>query len=208
MKLPIKQIESIIKTYKCISFKCIAHLLILGSVSVSALAADSDTQSMTEASHKELFDEQVIGRFIDNAFAHKSDTYTDYAILFNLCQQDPNNELCGSELDVQKAQYQRAKASHDSLAMVWKSEFKDLMLPPMAYQQMVNELKQLGYLTQSTDVPVAKVHAALNQWLVKQGLAPTQEIYLMHGYLVSSAALLDAQSDDNAEQTSNEKTGS
>ncbi|MDN2481186.1 hypothetical protein [Vibrio agarivorans] len=169
-------------------------LSLFGVISWNVAANTKDGRLMEENPLSNLFDQQATEQLFDKAYDYKAKAYGDYAVLFNLCQKEPEHARCGEELEFHKAAYNRAKATHEAIIMAGSEPYQDLKLPAVAYQQLSDELIQLGYLTNAENIRVDQIVTALNQWLADHNLEPTHDIYLLHGYAVSLDALINSHS--------------
>jgi hypothetical protein len=178
------------------SFNRFLGLCLLGAVSWNAAANTQGAAAEVKGEKlpSDLFEPQVTEKLFSKAYDYKAKAYGDYAVLFNLCQQEPKHSRCGEELEFYKAAYHRAKATHEAIIMAGSEQFKELMLPAVAYEQLSDDLIQLGYLNKADDIQLNQIMTALNQWLADYHLKPTHDIYLLHGYAVSLDALIDGRS--------------
>ncbi|MFA0233327.1 hypothetical protein AB4491_30695, partial [Vibrio sp. 10N.261.45.A7] len=78
-----------------------------------------------------LFNQASIKAVIDMAFHTKSERYTEFATLFNLCQKLPKNPQCGEKYDAKRTNYEVAKANYDVMLMTNDPQFITLMMPPI-----------------------------------------------------------------------------
>lgn len=159
------------------------------SVFLTASAVASSTLDVKQTDTYS-FSEPVVEHFIDVAFQYKATAYREFATLFNLCQKQPQHEKCGEGYQSLRTDYEQAKANHQVLIMAWEPEFRSLLLPSLGIAQMKKELSQLGYTADSTDLEEQDDLVELNKWLVAHEFAPTDRIYLLHGYLVSTDFLV------------------
>lgn len=137
-----------------------------------------------------LFNQGSVKAVIDMAFQTKSERYTEFASLFNLCQKRPNNAQCDEKYELKRTNYEIAKANYDVLLMTNEPQFITLMMPPVNYEELVSGLKTLGYLSDKQEkVEQAQTLEGLNQWLEFHNFAKTDEIYFMHALLVRAEEL-------------------
>ena len=137
-----------------------------------------------------LFNQGSVKAVIDMAFQTKSERYTEFASLFNLCQKRPNNAQCDEKYELKRTNYEIAKANYDVLLMTNEPQFITLMMPPVNYEELVSGLKTLGYLSDEPEkVEQAQTLDALNEWLVLHRFARTDEIYFMHALMVRAEEL-------------------
>ncbi|MEZ9700157.1 hypothetical protein AB4455_08355 [Vibrio sp. 10N.261.46.E12] len=137
-----------------------------------------------------LFNQASIKAVIDMAFHTKSERYTEFATLFNLCQKLPKNPQCGEKYDAKRTNYEVAKANYDVMLMTNDPQFITLMMPPINYEELVSGLKTLGYLSSELEeVEHAQTLDALNEWLLLHSFAKTDEIYFMHALMVRAEEL-------------------
>ncbi|MEZ9722516.1 hypothetical protein AB4354_09220 [Vibrio splendidus] len=158
---------------------------------VAAFISQTATAQTDEAlSTDSLFNQTSVKAVIDMAFRTKSERYTEFATLFNLCQKLPKNPQCGEKYEAKRTSYEVAKANHDVLLMTNNPQFIALMMPPSNYDEVVTALKTLGYLKKNQgNVEYAQTLDALNQWLVLHNFSKTEDIYLMHALLVRAEEL-------------------
>ncbi|MCP3699309.1 MAG: hypothetical protein GY920_12240 [Aliivibrio sp.] len=141
-----------------------------------------------------LFESNKIEPFINAAYDNKAKAYGQFASVFNICQKQPNHEKCGKEYQQLELQYNVAKSNHEALMMVWTPEFRTLRLPIAAMPQLGKELTQLGYIAvRNQDLSDEDILVGLNGWLDAHDLANTVDIYLLHGFLVSTDAIVSKQ---------------
>ncbi|CAH6832904.1 conserved exported hypothetical protein [Vibrio chagasii] len=151
-------------------------------------AVSAQTEQPIPAEH--LFNQASVGAVIDMAFDTKSQRYTEFATLFNLCQKLPDNPQCGEKYEKKRSNYELAKANYNVLLMANEAQFIDLMMPPSNYPELVSALKTLGYLSENeTKAEHSLVLEALNEWLVLHSFAKTDEIYFMHALMVRAEEL-------------------
>ncbi|PML54855.1 hypothetical protein [Vibrio lentus] len=137
-----------------------------------------------------LFNQASVKAVIDMAFNTKSERYTEFASLFNLCQKLPNNPQCGEKYELKRTNYEIAKANYDVLLMTNEPQFITLMMPPVNYEELVSGLKTLGYLSDEQEkVEQVQTLEGLNQWLEFHNFAKTDDIYFMHALLVRAEEL-------------------
>ncbi len=137
-----------------------------------------------------LFNQASVKAVIDMAFNTKSERYTEFASLFNLCQKRPNNPQCGEKYNTKRTNYEVANANYNVLLMTNEPQFITLMMPPINYEELVSGLKTLGYLSsEQEEVEHAQTLDALNEWLLLHSFAKTDEIYFMHALMVRAEEL-------------------
>lgn len=156
-----------------------------------ALISQAATAQVKEVlSTDTLFNQASVKAVIDMAFHTKSERYTEFATLFNLCQKLPQNSQCGEKYKAKRTSYEVAKANYDVLVMTNDPQFITLMMPPSNYDEVVTALKTLGYLKKNQgNVVYAQTLDALNQWLVLHNFSKTEDIYFMHALLVRAEEL-------------------
>ncbi|MEZ9764847.1 hypothetical protein AB4278_18320 [Vibrio splendidus] len=155
------------------------------------LAAAFVSQTATAEVEKDaLFNQASVKAVVDMAFQTKSERYTEFATLFNLCQKLPNDPQCGEKYTAKRTSYEVAKANHDVLLMTNNPQFITFMMPQSNYDEVVTALKKLGYLNEMQEkVEYAQTLDALNEWLVLHDFVETDEIYLMHALMVRAEEL-------------------
>lgn len=150
------------------------------------VTAQTNSLSPTDA----LFNQASVKAVIDMAFNTKSERYTEFASLFNLCQKRPSNPQCGEKYKAKRTNYEVANANYNVLLMTNEPQFITLMMPPVNYEELVSGLKTLGYLSDEPEkVEQAQTLDALNEWLVLHRFARTDEIYFMHALMVRAEEL-------------------
>ncbi|NOJ02525.1 hypothetical protein F0236_02035 [Vibrio splendidus] len=163
--------------------KTIVLLIALISQTVTA-------QTNAVSSTDTLFNQGSVKAVIDMAFNTKSERYTEFASLFNLCQKRPNNPQCGEKYKTKRTNYEVANANYNVLLMTNEPQFITLMMPPVNYEELVSALKTLGYMSdKQVKVDPAQTLEALNQWLEFHNFVETDEIYFMHALMVRAEEL-------------------
>ena len=161
-------------------------VLLIATLLSQTVTAQTKAVSPTDT----LFNQASIQAVIDMAFHTKSERYTEFASLFNLCQKRPNNPQCGEKYNTKRTNYEVAKANHDVLLMTNDPQFLTLKMPLSNHQELVSALKTLGYLSSAQEkVEYAQTLDALNEWLVLHSFAKTDEIYFMHALMVRAEEL-------------------
>lgn len=166
-------------------------------VSSGSFASPTESQtaeqdnSMSKQSVEHLFVEEEIQTMISVAYQTKSTRYANFATLFNLCQKQPEDARCGDEYTQKKSHYETANANHAVLTMVYGQEFKYLLMPEVNYPELVEALRNLGYLGNGIerDVNYSDTLAALNEWLMSHNMPKTDDIYFLHALLVRTEEL-------------------
>ena len=160
-------------------------LLVVALISQTVIA-----QTKAVSPTDTLFNQASVKVVIDMAFQTKSERYTEFATLFNLCQKRPSNPQCGEKYELKRTNYEIAKANYDVLLMTNEPQFITLMMPPINYDELVLALKTLGYLSGKQEkVDHAQTLDALNEWLVLHSFAKTEEIYFIHAQMVRAEEL-------------------
>lgn len=153
---------------------------------------DENRQALDMAQHSASdFPEEVINGMIADSFATMSKEYTEYASYFNVCQKKPDEPVCGAPYQTAMTRYKQAKANHEVLDMLWTSDLKNMVLPPVAESGLADSLITLGYLDYSKKESLSstQIKQATYLWMQDNGLAKTESILLLHQVLLKSAAL-------------------
>ncbi|GEA61146.1 hypothetical protein [Vibrio comitans] len=129
-----------------------------------------------------LFPEVRVNHFIDLAFSEKSDTYTEYAILFNFCQQRAEHADCKQPFQDAESRYKVAEANHKVLLMVASTDMKTLEMPLAGEHELTQLLAKQGYLDETSQTTT--LLSALNLWLKDNSLPPTDKVYFLHSLMV------------------------
>ncbi|NOH98219.1 hypothetical protein [Vibrio sp. 99-70-13A1] len=156
--------------------------------------SESDKYKVNQSANSDLdglYNEEQVNAIISLAFETKSTRYTEFARLFNRCQKQPNHPDCGDSYTAKRTQYEIAKANHAVLQMVYKDEFKYLLMPEVNSPELVVSLQSLGYLNSRSgeDVSYEDTLTALNHWLSANRMRETRDIYLLHALLVRAEEL-------------------
>ena len=157
---------------------------------VALISQTVTAQTNAVSSTDTLFNQGSVKAVIDMAFNTKSERYTVFASLFNLCQKRPNNPQCGEKYKTKRTNYEVANANYNVLLMTNEPQFITLMMPPVNYEELVSALKTLGYMSdKQVKVDPAQTLEALNQWLEFHNFVETDEIYFMHALMVRAEEL-------------------
>lgn len=157
---------------------------------VALISQTVTAQTNAVSSTDTLFNQGSVKAVIDMAFNTKSERYTEFASLFNLCQKRPNNPQCGEKYKTKRTNYEVANANYNVLLMTNEPQFITLMMPPVNYEELVSALKTLGYMSdKQVKVDPAQTLEALNQWLEFHNFVETDEIYFMHALMVRAEEL-------------------
>ncbi|GAL33466.1 hypothetical protein JCM19240_2162 [Vibrio maritimus] len=163
MKMPIKML--------------VTSVLMLPGL--TSLANASEQNSLEQVAH-----------FQHLAFENKAKTYTDYARLFNLCQQKPNAMQCGKEYRDAEQMYLSAKARSDVLDLLIKGDNFRAPLPESAQVDLTKALIEVGYLD-GVNVPSEKqLLAAVNKWNKQNNIERTDRLLLIQLMMIQ----IDAES--------------
>ncbi|MCF7485182.1 hypothetical protein [Vibrio sp. A2-1] len=161
-------------------------IVLLVALISQTVTAQTNAVSPTDT----LFNQGSVKAVIDMAFNTKSERYTEFASLFNLCQKRPNNPQCGEKYKTKRTNYEVANANYNVLLMTNEPQFITLMMPPVNYEELVSGLQILGYLDcEQESVDLVQTLDALNEWLVLHRFAKTDEIYFMHALMVRAEEL-------------------
>lgn len=138
-----------------------------------------------------LFPPKQVEKMIEVAFENMSVRYTSFATQFNFCQQQPKHNDCGKSYDHMRAQYQIAKGNHDVLEQVYSQNMKALLMPEMAYVELVDALRELAYLPVGPDADTRYVDTlnAVNEWLLIHDMPKTEQVMFLHALMIQAEAL-------------------
>ncbi|MGR6838199.1 hypothetical protein ACU5DF_03445 [Aliivibrio wodanis] len=159
------------------------------------LSGISHAQSKNYAQEKVLteyvFDSEQVEKMILLAYENKRSRYTEFAQLFNFCQQKPSHQDCNERYEKVTASYEMVKANYNVLNMVNSKELQYLMMPEINYPELVTALQDLGYLKDgmTSDVNYSDTLTALNQWLVMHDMETTEHVYLLHSLMIRTEEL-------------------
>ncbi len=158
-----------------------AFSLILSLLCSSIFAQDVD----------DLFPAKPVEKMIAVAFENMSLRYTSFATQFNFCQQQPKHTDCGDSYDHKRSQYQIAKGNHDVMEQVYSQNMKALLMPEMAYVELVDSLRELAYLPVGPDVDTRYVDTldAVNEWLILHDMPKTEQVMFLHALMIQAEAL-------------------
>lgn len=138
-----------------------------------------------------LFPPKQVEKMIDVAFENMSVRYTSFATQFNFCQQQPKHAECGEPYQEKRTQYQIAKGNHDVLEQVYSQQMRTLVMPEMAYPDLVDSLRDLAYLPQGPDADTRYVDTlhAVNEWLSLHDMPNTEQVMFLHALMIKAEAI-------------------
>lgn len=127
--------------------------------------------------------------------------YSDFAVLFNLCQKMPNDHRCGPEYNEAQSRYHQAKSIYDVLNVLVKEDMLDVQLPAGGKHDLYYMLEMLGYIDVTGDRE-ADLRKGLNHWCQDKGIAESDELYLAHLMMAQTdlAYLTEGLSDESAKR--------
>lgn len=129
---------------------------------------------------------------INDSYALLSTAYTDFARLFNICQNDPGNEACDERFDLVKSCFKKVESNNTVLKALATSDLKPIHLPEFQLIELQRSLSKLGYIPkiqQEDDLNRSALMQGLSSWTDANDLPEANEIYLMHLVLVRSQLL-------------------
>ncbi|WP_295890492.1 hypothetical protein [uncultured Vibrio sp.] len=129
-----------------------------------------------------------ISHYQEIAFENRASKYTDYAQLFNLCQQTPNATACGKEYKQAEQTYLTAKARSDVLDLLVKADNYMAPLPGSAYKDLASVLETTGYISDFENVSDKQLLTAVNQWNQDNGFDETDRLLLIQLILIQTDA--------------------
>ncbi|MGF1776995.1 hypothetical protein [Vibrio nomapromontoriensis] len=140
---------------------------------------------------EQRFPPHQVEKILALAFENKSIRYTSFATQFNFCQQKPKHSECGEPYQVKRSNYQIAKGNHDVLEQVYHQEMRALVMPEMAYPDLVTSLRELAYLERKpqADLLYKDTLHAVNDWLAIHDMPQTTEVYFLHALMIKAEAL-------------------
>lgn len=144
----------------------------------------------TVANASEQNNLEQVAHFQHLAFENKANTYTAYARLFNLCQQQPKAEQCGNEYHEAEQTYLSAKARSDVLDLLVKADNYHAPLPGTAYVDLATALNQTGYLTDAEEHGEKQLLKAVNNWNADNNFEPSDRLLLIQLMMIQ----IDAES--------------
>ncbi|GEM79025.1 hypothetical protein [Vibrio superstes] len=131
----------------------------------------------------ELIPQAKVDHFIELAFSQKSSTYTEYAVLFNFCQQRAEHADCKKPFEEAESRYKVAEANHKVLLMVANTDMKSLEMPVAGEQELTSLLAEQDYVDEEVAHTSALVNA-LNLWLEDNQMPQTDKVYFLHSLMV------------------------
>ncbi|OCH13702.1 MULTISPECIES: hypothetical protein [unclassified Aliivibrio] len=137
------------------------------------------------------FDSVQVDKIMSVAYENKKARYTEFAQLFNFCQQKPNHQDCQQKYEKATSNYESVKANYSVINMVNTPELQTLLMPEITYPELVDSLKGLGYLKNgmTSDINYEDTLSALNEWLEIHEMEKTSTIYLLHALMVQTEEL-------------------
>ncbi|PMH38845.1 hypothetical protein BCU70_13650 [Vibrio sp. 10N.286.49.C2] len=147
-----------------------------------------------------LFPEKQVNSMIDLAFETKSVRYTSFATQFNFCQQKPTHPDCTDSYENKQRKYKSAKANHDVLKQVYHRHMTSLLMPEVAYPELVSSLQLLAYLEAGPDADILfdDTLNAVNEWLVMHDFPKTDDVYFLHSLMIEAEAMHQNLRDEEA----------
>tara|TARA_Y100001956_G_scaffold62423_1_gene62433 strand:+ start:860 stop:1378 length:519 start_codon:yes stop_codon:yes gene_type:complete len=135
------------------------------------------------------FNQSAVELSIKQAYQLKSARYTDFAVMFNFCQQKPTHSDCGEKYAQLQSDYQWAEANYKVLLMVWQSEFRTLLMPKVSEQELTHDLQTLGYVESSQLSQPEAIQKATAKWLSNNDMTYDGNIYLLHQLMIRTEAM-------------------
>lgn len=137
------------------------------------------TGLVTAADATEHNDLALVAHFQHLAFENKANRYTDYARLFNLCQQKPKAEQCGNKYRNAEQTYLSAKARSDVLGLLVKADNYHAPLPGTAHVDLAKALNKIGYLAEANQYSEKQLLDAVNSWNQHNNFEPSDRLLLI-----------------------------
>ena len=137
------------------------------------------------------FDSVQVDKIVSVAYDNKKVRYTEFAQLFNFCQQKPKHQDCQQKYEKATSNYEQVKANYAVIRMVNTPELQTLSMPEINYPELVESLQDLGYLEDgiTRNIDYKDTLLALNKWLEIHEMEKTSKIYLLHALMVQAEEL-------------------
>lgn len=138
-----------------------------------------------------VFDSVQVDKIVSVAYENKKTRYTEFAQLFNFCQQKPKHQGCQQKYEKATSNYEQVKANYTVIRMVNTPELQTLSMPEINYPELVESLQDLGYLDDgiTRNIDYKDTLLALNEWLEIHEMEKTSKIYLLHALMVQAEEL-------------------